>query len=351
MRRLPPVSPVFDRRYQVVAFVTFILLSLIAPLVIPLVIPIERRYEAIQWNLGNYPFIREQIFATKGPIDILFVGPSAVWTGVDPVLVQEAVKARLQREAAVLNFGTDFYGHEAAYFLVRDTLATRQVRVVVLGVPSPPTRAPHVVTPHLVDVYRDAALLRSLPLEDRLIFYTSGILGAPRDLLSAVRPNSGLGAFASGKHQFSRSGQGQNYDTRALADADAAQIVTSEPAGPRGESLLSRGDPRIRETPAVLHQEKLLRAIEALCRRHGTRLVLIKVPLQDDDAAHIELPSSDLLDGQLKVIAPTPHFMTLPPAARASYYRNAGHLNYRGAVLFSNAAVPALLRMLDEQSN
>jgi hypothetical protein len=353
LKPLPPVSPVFSHRYEALAFVTFCILSLLAPFVLPKIVPLESRYEAIPWNLGNYTFIREQIFEQEGPIDILFLGPSAVWTGIDPTLVQEALRERYKRDATALNFGVDFYGNEQAYFLLRDTLLTRRVRLVVLGAPSPSTSAPHLVTPYLLDLHRDRTLLSSLPISSWPAFYAAAVLGAPRQLLSFLRPNQQLTAHGQGKHAVSRIGNGQHYDTRALEDV---AVPSSTPLSPHPSKdvngdVLSKGDPRILETAPSLHQEKILQAIERLCRQSGTGLVLLRVPLQSDEADVIRLPSTELLGGRLKLIAPRPEFATLPPADRAPYYRNAGHLNYRGAFLFTRNALPALLRMYEEHAN
>lgn len=352
MKPLPPVAPAFSRRYQAICFILFSVLPLLAPFVMPTVLPARSRYEAIPWGLGDYTFMREEIFDASGPIDVLFLGTSSVWAGINPGVVREALGRRLRHEPTVLNFGADFYGHESAYFLLRDTLERRRVRLVVLGVPSSGTFAPHVVTPYLVDVHRDATLLRSLPLAERPAYYAAAVLATPRQLLSLVRPNRGLLAFEQAKHEIGRAGGGQHYDTR---DPDAPGPDTDEQAASHvdgaADALLSSDNPRIRRTASSPHQEIILRAIAALCAREGAQLVLVRVPLQDDDVRTVELPGSDFLDGTLRVIAPASQFLSGSPPERAPFYRNAGHLNYRGSVRFTGDLVPALLAAYDGRAH
>ena len=345
MRPIPPVAPVFSRRYQAVCFILVSVLSLLAPLIMPKVLPVKARYETVPWGLGDYAFMREQIFEESRPVDVLFLGPSAVWAGINPDVVEQALTARSGREATVLNFGANFFGHELAYFLLRDTLLHRRVRLVVLGVPSPTMSTPHVVTPYMLDVYRDAALIDSAPPRARLTYYAAAVLGAPRQLLSLVRPNRALNDFEQARHLIEKSGHGQHYETRA----DRGTVENVDDAD--GDAWLTKGNRRIVEDPPEPHQEALLRAIAALCEQSGTRLTLVHMPRQTDDASVVVLPVSDLLDGRLRLIAPASKFMFLEPDGRAAFFRNAGHLNYRGSIQFTRDILPAVLSAYDDHAD
>lgn len=351
MKPMPPISPVFGRRHEMAAFIVFGVLSLVAPLAAARMVPVEKRYESVPWTFGDYTFIREEIFGTGEPIDILFLGSSSVWTGVNAVLVEEVLEERLRRPATVLNFGVTFPGHEASYFLLRDTLSRRPVKLVVLGAPSAERETPHRVTPYLLDLSRDRAFLRTLPAADLPTFYASTLLGAPRQLLSMLRPNRGLVRDKRAKSAWSKKGNGQHHDTVAAARSeDALAGDHSGVSGAASAILLGQGDARIRAAGELAHQTRVLRAIHALCEQSGAKLVLLRMPRQDDDGGAINLPDGDLLDGRLQVIAPFSH-ATLGAQERRRLFRDPGHLNYRGSISFTREALPALLQVYEQPSH
>ncbi|NJM53664.1 MAG: hypothetical protein HC846_09915 [Blastocatellia bacterium] len=78
--------------------------------------------------MGEYSFIKEEIFNKNEDIDILFLGGSIIWNAIDTPYVQKALSEKLGRPAKVVTFGFYFSSFDIPYTLVRDLLEKRRVK-------------------------------------------------------------------------------------------------------------------------------------------------------------------------------------------------------------------------------
>jgi hypothetical protein len=145
-------------------------------------------------DLGHpspYSFIAEEISNSAKPIDILILGSSFGWTGLDATEIKSELSKEISREAIVLNFGTNWRGEEQYYIILRDLLLKRKIQMVLWT--QPVWEYQQQQTWHFRSNYfmrfGDRTLIEGLPLYDKITWYGHLVLGSPRQLLSAFRPN------------------------------------------------------------------------------------------------------------------------------------------------------------------
>ena len=183
----------FRTRSHAAGFIILLVFFLIFPIILSWGGHGDRSevYRAVPPTLGPMAAIERQIFQEKGDIDILFLGDSLLREGVDIAAVREALSRKLGRPATVFSFGCAWPGLDRHYFLLRDLLAHRKVKMVVMCMPTP--RAvidkPHVMAFRWLFFGEDNEAFQGLGLRDRAALYVSMILGAPHKCLTLLRTN------------------------------------------------------------------------------------------------------------------------------------------------------------------
>src|SRR6185369_7920682 len=105
----------------------------------------EAAWSGVPTCEGPFSHIQQGVFEEKGDIDLLFIGSSFLWAGIDTPQVERAQSAQLGRKATVLTLGSNWWGEDLTYFLLRDLLARRRVKMVVFSMPTKTDQqsAPH----------------------------------------------------------------------------------------------------------------------------------------------------------------------------------------------------------------
>jgi hypothetical protein len=185
------MRPAFSSSRQAAAFALLLLALLLAPALarkrfLP---PRKEIYSSIWWASGDYPFFYHEIFQAKEPIDILFIGASHIHTAFDTPYVQEQLSNKLARPAVARTFGWGWPGYDNLYFVTRDLLATRQVRMLVFDDLYNLSDRPHILAPHMFRFGDDADVLDGLPFRAKMSYYFAAVVGMPHNLLGLIRTN------------------------------------------------------------------------------------------------------------------------------------------------------------------
>jgi len=346
MTRREPIDQPFARSSQLVAFCLVVAAVLAVPLCLrALHLPAHRdRIATGPVSAGPYSHLQRQIFDEKGDIDLLFVGDSVVWVGIDTPAVEAHLSARLGRPARVLTLGWPWPGHDLLFYVLRDLTERRRVHHVVLRLwpgemgPAPPHPQSHrwlFACPH------DPVASAGLPL-DRATVYGVEVVGGLRNLLSLVRPD--------------RTGPSIYEQTLGHKEVEvslAGPFHRVQPAVPRltPDSLDVRppwpGHLRVMPRPLEPYQAGYARAIRELLQAQGVKVTLLRFPARTErSASTIEVAgyALELFEGA-RVMAPLPSelFQGLgEDELKALYYNDDYHLNRNGAAFLTAAVLPAL---------
>ena len=364
------MAPAFSSTRQAGMFALLLLLLFLLPLAMPksLLPPRQEIYSSAPWGYGSFPYMREQIFDEKGDIDILFMGTSRIWWGIDTPQVQETLSQKLGRKAVVRTLAWNNPGPDAEYFILRDVLEHRKVRMLVIG--DCCTGAGDTAHWAASDWFRVADQwdgLAGLPLRSKLSFYTSAILGMPRNLLSLMRTNLpaipsdeiSLTGFEHFEHVRSptfrlgalavRRRKGQPFeDYTPQSNARTSDVcIYSEATKPEFNFAGAKIYPM---------QSAFLAKIGALAREYHVKLVYLHMPLSNEmKSPLINEPVfwPPLLGGDLTMmgIAPTKLFAGLSDEEVLKLFYNVEHLNQNGQTYFTSLITPSLMQVYEDQAN
>src|SRR5689334_15179698 len=104
-------------------------LLLVTLLLLPFLVG-GRHWSAVPVNDGAFSYVQRTMDDTSD-LDVLFVASSYLWVGVDPLVVEHALTAKLGRKASVAMLGTNTRGEELMHLLIKDVLSRRKVGAVV----------------------------------------------------------------------------------------------------------------------------------------------------------------------------------------------------------------------------
>jgi hypothetical protein len=122
-----------------VAFVAMILL------VGTCFLPHERyiRFQQLEGAYAKAKWIYERIHFDETPIDIVFIGSSHTYGGIDSELLEDSLNRIKGRKLHVVNFAIPEMGRNMDYLLAREVLNNRRIKLLVLEVTDEEKRKPH----------------------------------------------------------------------------------------------------------------------------------------------------------------------------------------------------------------
>jgi hypothetical protein len=357
------MRPAFTSSRQAAMFALMLVVLLSLPLVMrrSWLPPREEIYSSLPWAVGAFPYLHDQIFEEKTDIDVLFMGSSRIWWAIDTPQVQKALSAKLGREAVVRTFAWDSPGFDAFYFILRDVLAHRKVRMLVFSDSGAGgRRTAHPVAPAWFRMADDRDGLAGLSQRSAITFYSSAILGMPRSLLSLLRAN--MPAISSdeiswdgfdllrnpslelGSMQMRKRLDKPFVDYRPETTATPKDVKIYSPAAPKDFSFSL--------VPLLPIQSDFARKIGVLARARGVKLVYINLPESNDMRSQTikeatfwpAIINSDLT--MLGVI-PATLFGGLSDEQVLSLYFNFEHFNRNGEIYYTSIITPTLIRMYE----
>jgi len=290
-----------------------------------------------RWQLAprplfqTVPWIYERIHFDPRPIDVVVVGPSKTFNGVNMAEVERRLAERA-RTVSVANFSLPAEGRNVNWAILEETFKAKSPKVIVIGVDALSVEYGH-------PAFKDIASAEAIAVPPAFLlhdyFYDLVHLPARQVALLFARFFPGLAGlrdafdpaiYARTKSDFSEGRyvlEGKTIDMDAEVPADVLlRRPLSDPAQATTATtrLLMRccneGDERV-----------YLKQIVELARAHGARLIFAFMPDYDDTrpvAARAFLSQyGEILDnGDL--------------SRNSALYYNRQHMNHAGAVIVSD---------------
>ena len=295
------MQPAFSSTRQALLFGALLLVLIALPALLghSALPPRATIYTALPDRYGPFPFIHRQIFEEKGDIDMVFAGSSHIWSGIDTPAVQQALGARLGREAKVITLGWPWSGFDAVYFITRDLLEHRHVRMLVINDEFLADDTPHRAAHRWFRYGDDAAALDGLPWRGKAALYGGAVLGLPRNLLALLRQDRSWNdenpipsvwkSFYRAPDPGTRLGAlsahvGYDYDPGFAAFHPPIVEPGSDAYDyhPGAEDHFRFGG-----RPTQPYQRHFVRKLAELARAHGTQLVFSHLPTIEEASAPV----------------------------------------------------------------
>jgi hypothetical protein len=360
------MSPAFFSTRQAAAFASLLLLLLLLPALMgkSWLPPREQVYSSISWGAGAFPYLHDQIFEEKDDIDIAFMGPSRIWWGIDTPQVQAQLSEKLGRKAVVRSLCWSGPGLDAFYFILQDLLEHRKVRVIVL--PDCSTGAgntAHLFASCYFRLADNAEGIAGLSLRSKLSFYTSAILGMPRNVLGLLRTN--LPAIASDQISW----PGYNNITNPALRLGSMVVrkrlghtfvsyrpqSSARPADVCVYSGATRQNFHFSSDPIPPMQAAFARKIGALAQEHQVKLVYLDMPETTEmKSSVLEEPAfwPDLFGSNLTMmgVPPAKLFGGMADENILKLFYNYEHFNQNGQEYFTSIITPSLVQTYEDQT-
>ncbi len=365
------MRPAFSSTNQAAAFAFLLLVVLLSPVLAgkKLLPSREQSYASMGWVSGPYPYIRQQIFGETGDIDIAFIGSSHLLHCLDARRLQAELSRQLGRPATVRVLGWGGSGFDAVYFMAKDLLAHRRVKLLVIY-GDHDARNRNKSSPVWFRFREDAGALAGLAPAQQANYYFASLVGLPRNLLCLLRPN--LPADLHVRNYWEDHYGSVNLTTNlgsttselgfAHADVDhSVPFVSFTPArGATPEetmiySAATRDHFAFSAEPLPAWEIHFGRLLAALAARHDCRLTLLHIPiLEEARSPRIEELAfwPDIFGTNLVMLGvpPARMFAGLSDEEVRKLYFNPGHLNQNGQEYFTSLLVPALLQIYETSS-
>jgi hypothetical protein len=363
------MAPAFSSTRQAGAYVLLMLALLLSPLLVQKRALPQREnvYSSIPWRSGSFPYMGRQIFDEKGDLDIVFMGSSHMYNGIDTPYVQQQLSGIICHQATVISLCWNYSGFDALYIFARDLLEHRKVRLLVFCddlAPNVPANQPHVESWRWIRIGDDGVDLVGLPLTFRISYYYGAVVGMPRNLLNLLRPNlpstvspeqfsrehphllfppDRLGAHTSQLGYIDRPDLFEDYlPQTAVASSDVCRYSTKNRDKFQFQNTLT--------APLQAHfAEKFILA----ARLHSTRLVCLKLPTMSEQRDKTILENRISIEtlypeSALVGIVPAQLFAGLSDIEVRKLYEDPVHMNQNGQAYFTRIITPELIRIYEE---
>jgi len=355
------MTPAFAGPRQAAVFAALLAALMVAPLVVANLGVLDRSqvYPTLPVGAGPYSHIQRQVFEESADLDVVFVGSSLMWSGIDAPYVQRELSRVLGRDAVVTVLASVWPGLDRDYAILRDLLARRRVRLVVFQLPNRnrPTADPAAAInrvgdePH-VYAYRFFRVgelpAGDLPPRAETALYAGAVLGLPRHLLSFVRPNYTEPAPVA-------ANLGARFVALGFYGAQYEPYRPSPPALGANELIYSPATAAtfgFFDEPLPPYQTHFAHLIADLLKQHEVPAVVLHIPQANEISANVVeervnwIEEFDI-DGSMVGIPPTRLFAGMSDAEVERFFLN-DHLNENGTIYFTRAVMPALLRLATE---
>lgn len=343
------IRPAFQSRGHMVAYVAFAATCLALP---PLLAAAGRptrsdAYRSLRPTSGEYAYIEQATLRENSDVDMAFVGASHIAAGIDTVRVENELSAVLGRPAVARTLGFSWTGLDASYAVLLDLLEHRHVATVVLMMPlvEDDVDAPHPMAYRLLDFLHQGDCLWDLPWKHKAQLYGDFVLGAPRHLLSFARPNLP-------DRVVPRAETLGSVDEEANMDGSPFSSLVKPPPDLTAEAMIyspsSASNFQFANKPMTTYQEFFAHRIVALLKQHGAHGVAIHVPTWPERRSAVvteRLAWSDTLGLPVVGIPGAKLFAGVSEVEMAHLYYDARHLNRNGRIRFTEAVLPALIKL------
>jgi len=296
-----------------------ILCFLIPLLLLVLIIPVEKRlkYEGLKDDCFNHAlWIHDRIFLNEKDVDIAFLGSSQSLNGINDILLEEKMEGE-----SVVNLAYCRLGRNLSYVLLRELLAEKSPRAVIIEVRWDENRFGHPIFPYLAnskDLIATNPLYYKGQFEDiyrNLVYKISRI---QKSLFPEERPD-----YINWEH-----GHSSSPGAAELSILEKAKEKISQKSGQSWNRSFETAFPK-----------DYLRKCKELCDEKGVELYFLYVPeygTLDKDPLEWDFYQS------LGECLLTYHSMISDPAL----WHDPKHLNTAGAQIFSEEVAELLKEKL-----
>jgi hypothetical protein len=297
----------------------------------------DTQYAQAQW-------IYERIHFDSRPVDVVVIGPSRTWFGVNPVRMEEDLGGR-GLSAGVVNFSLLGPGRNLNYVILKELFRARpSPKLLVIGVSDKPAR--WFGHPAFKFVAETGDVARAMFPSNLGYLASLGYLPFRQMKLVAMRlfPN----AFNVTLSFDSSSYPGPDYDSVKSFQLPDGRLIDRERVMPR--ALLLEDVPRIRDSrPQLLpanwadvefgDENFYLRKIVAMARARGVKIAFLSIPYFTGSAS---TPEDDLY------IEYGPMFKADFVGDRDQLFWDAEHLNTAGATLVTDWLADRVVSLLGD---
>jgi hypothetical protein len=346
------MAPAFSSTRGTAAFGAFLVVLLTLPVTLHWIgrASREEAYRGISERAGSFHYIRRQIFEEHSDVDILFCGSSLLAAAVDVPFVQRELSRVLGRQASVVLLRQSWQGPDMNYFVARDFMEQRKVKLLVIAAPAWVHRSnqPHVQLFRVIRYGDHPGALDGLALRSRLSLYAGYVLGSPRQALLLLRPNPIDPPEAEPPVQEELVG----YMGRPFVRRHGVP-----PAIPLTSLMYSGESPglfRFDGPPLNAYQLHFLRKTEELAQQQGARLAILHMPSPSERGSQV-VPDRQLMP---EVLGPGVTFAGVPsarmfenvPDAQFEDYFHDEHLGANGLELYTRIITPVLIQLYEQSS-
>lgn len=338
--RCHPVRPAFQTVGAAIGTALGLFLVAISPFVVTHLDP-AGKYRGVPAALARGGFIGAEIHKEE-PLDVLVIGQSRVWSGIDTDFLVEQLPGT---RAAI--FAANASGPDMWYAMLHDTLARRTVKVLLLEADlhrNFDRSMPHPFVSWWWDI--------SYPTDDldahqRLALLGMSYIGAPRRLLGALRAGAADWPVISGE---AGSLGPTNFSTRGERPTTTMREL------PVAETLV---DPR--DTTRVRYVEETVTSFEQhfldnlldLARASGVKVVFVYLPrapwrAEDGFPKGVPVPRWATLQRDVGFLGVDVSTWTSDEIGSA--YVDLEHLGAIGARRYTTALLPAFRHLLDREA-
>ena len=366
------MRPAFSSTKQAAAFALLLLVVLLSPVLAgkKLLPPREEAYASQSWGNGPYPWIENQVFHETNEIDIAFMGSSHILHAIETPYVQAKLSEKLGRPAVVRTIAWGGAGYDALYFVARDLLAHRKVRMLVFYDEDPAPGKRNNLTQAWFRFGDDAGLLTGLSCRDQAVFYFAAVIGLPRNLLNLVLSNLPAPLISNPPNYWEQhygsasivkllgctcSELGFNYaklGDRFTAFTPFSPRTAVTPADAEIYSPGVKNDFEFGQEPLPAWQARFAGKLGELARTHGCKMVMLELPvLADAPVKTIQERAfwPEVFGGDLTMagIPPAKLFAGLTDQELHWLFTNSGHFNKNGMAYFTPLITPALMQIYE----
>jgi len=369
------MRPAFSSARSAAAFALLLLVLLLLPVLagnswLP---AREQSYAALSWGSAPFPWIRNQIFEETNALDIAFLGSSHILHAINTPYVEAKLGEKLGRPAVVRTLGWGGAGYDALYFIARDLLAHRRVRLLVFYDENPGGGLRNNLASVWFRWGDGAPALSGLPMTEKSLFYFAAIVGMPRNLLCLVRPNLPAPLVSDPPNEWerhygsasvvkllgaTRSKLGFNYDTMADSFTPFTPFTPRTAATPVDVEVYSpaeKNDFVFSRTALPAWQVHFARKLAELARTNGCQLVMLQLPVLADAPAQAITeracwPEVFQADLPLVGIPPAKLFAGLTDEQLHWLFTNGAHFNQNGMDYFTTLITPALITLYENHT-
>jgi hypothetical protein len=361
------MAPAFSSTGQAGAFALLLIILLFLPVMagksgLP---PRESIYTSTPPRIGGYSYLHQQIFEEKEDIDLLFIGSSKEYLGIDTPYVQKKLSEKLGRPAIVRTLGWYWIGFDALYFITQDLLRHRKVHMLVFT-DETGKNGPHEHAERWFRFGENKNDLAGLPPSIQAAYYLESILGMPRNLLGLIQPN--LPVSPSFEKSFWKTSLTDDPAQRLGSLAVRSELGSLDPyVDYQPQTQATAADARV-YSPATQNafqftrnsmpevQFYFARKFAALARENGVKLVFLTFPDKEEKLSD-QIPETQFWPGLLQAdvslvgIPSAILFGGLSEKEISQLYFSRGHFNRNGQLYFTPLITPALIDLYDDTLN